>query len=46
MHHSHIIIQSINIIFLQNHHLSYKNDHNMQTSHILCFQENKIKQTK
>jgi hypothetical protein len=39
---SHIIKQSININSLQKHHLNYKSDHSMQTSHILCFQETKI----
>jgi exonuclease III len=41
---SHTIIQSININSLQKHHLDYKSDHSMQTSHILCFQETKINQ--
>ena len=40
---SHIIIQSININFLQKHHIDYKTDHSMQTSHILCFQETRIR---
>jgi hypothetical protein len=31
--------------FVQKHHLDYKSDHSMQTSHILCFQETKINQT-
>lgn len=29
MRHSHIIIESINVNFLQKHYLEYKNDHNM-----------------
>jgi exonuclease III len=41
---SHTIIQSINMNSLQKHHLDYKSDHSMQTSHILCFQETKINQ--
>ena len=45
MRRSHIIIQSININSLQKHHLDYKSDHSIQTSHILCFQETKINQT-
>jgi exonuclease III len=42
---SHKIIQSININSLQKHHLDYKSDHSMQTSHILYLQETKINQT-
>lgn len=43
MRHSHIIIQSINVNSLQKHYLEYKNDHNMQSSHILYLQETKLK---
>ena len=43
IHHSHVIIQSINIDFLSRHHLSIQNDHNLQSSHILCFQKTRIK---
>jgi hypothetical protein len=34
---SHICIQSIKINSLKKHHLNYKSDRSMQTSHILCF---------
>ena len=44
MRRSHITKQSNNINSLQKHHLNYKSDHSMQTSHILCFQETKINQ--
>ena len=43
MRRSHIIIQSININSLQKHYIDYKTDHSMQTSHILCFQETRIR---
>ena len=43
MHRSYIIIQSININSLQKHHIDHKSDHSMQTSHILCFQETRIR---
>ena len=29
--------------FFTKHHIDYKNDHSMQTSHILCFQETRIR---
>jgi len=41
--HSHVIIQSININSLSRHHLNIQNDYNLQSSHILCFQETRIK---
>ena len=43
MHCLHIIIQSININSLQKHHIDYKRNHSMQPSHILCFQETRIR---
>ena len=43
MHHSHIIIQSININSLQKYHIDYKNDHSMHNSHIICFQETGVR---
>ena len=39
----HIIIQSIKINSLQKHHIDFISDHSMQTSHILCFQETRVK---
>ena len=43
IHQSHTIIQSIIINSLSKHYLNIQNDHNLQSSHILCFQETRIK---
>ena len=41
--HSQVIIQSKNISFMSRYHLNIRNDHNLQLSHILCFQETIVK---
>jgi hypothetical protein len=43
IHHTHVIIQTLNTFFLHQHYENY--DHNLQMFHILCFIETKIHHT-
>ncbi len=43
--HSHIIIQNLNINSLHIHYQNFQHDHNLQTSHILCLQKQRIAKT-
>jgi hypothetical protein len=44
-HHSHIIIQNLNINSLHIHYQNFQHEHNLQTSHILCLQKTRIAKT-
>ncbi len=44
-HHSHIIIQNLDINSLHIHYQNFQHDHNLQRSHILCLQKTRIAKT-